>query len=76
MPEQRLAILEKMLKYCMPTHQVINIKEQVAEEYVALEKLLKTAPEHAIKKISERVIELGEISKMAASESADVSQDG
>jgi len=72
LPEQRLAILEKMLKYCMPTHQVINIKEQVQEEYAALEKLLKTAPDTAVRKIADRVVELAKAKEAAEQENPDV----
>ena len=64
-PVQRLAIMEKMLKYCLPLHSVINLREQVNEEYAALEKLLNSAPDEAVQAIAAKVFELQQMNRVA-----------
>ena len=55
---QRLSILEKLMQYCIPKQQTIDITEQVAAEYKALENLLLSAPDKAIDEIVKKIIEL------------------
>ena len=62
-PYQRLAILEKLMQYCIPKMQSIDATVQIAEEYNQLERLLKSAPDEAIQRIAEKVIALSELSK-------------
>ena len=62
-PYQRLAILEKLMQYCIPKMQSIDATVQITEEYNQLERLLKSAPDEAIQRIAEKVIALSELSK-------------
>ena len=57
-PEKRLAIIEKLMNYCIPKMQSVSIEAQIQAEYSELEKLLQSAPEEAIDKITERIITL------------------
>ncbi len=54
-PEKRLAIIEKLLQYTLPKQQSISIEAQISAEYAELERLLESAPEEAIERISERI---------------------
>ena|ERR1035437_623331 len=60
-PEKRLAIIEKLLAFCIPKLQNISIEGQIRAEYAELEKLLETAPEEAVERISERINQLREL---------------
>ena len=62
-PAQRLSIMEKLMQYCIPKQQAIDIAAQVSEEYRALEALLKNAPDEAVQRIADKVVELQKISK-------------
>jgi len=66
-PPQRVQILEKMLKYTIPTLQSVDMKAQVeaqvSAEYAALENLLKNAPDDAVSAIADKVKTLNELSK-------------
>jgi len=64
-PDKRLSILEKMMAYIVPKLSSVDVKTQINAEYEALEKLLKNAPDEAIEKITQKVVELKEISKQA-----------
>ena len=55
-PEKRLAILEKLMSYCVPKLQSVSIEAQIQAEYAELEKLLQSAPAEAIDKITERIM--------------------
>ena len=59
-PEKRLAILEKLMNFCIPKMQSVSVEAQINAEYIALEKLLETAPQEAIEQISIRILELRE----------------
>ena len=61
-PPQRLAILEKLMQYCIPKMQSIDATIQIAEEYNQLERLLKTAPDEAVSAIAAKVVALRELS--------------
>ena len=63
-PMQRLTVLEKLLQYALPkqTHQTTTVAEQISAEYAELEKLLQAAPEDAVLRISEKVLELKKLS--------------
>ena len=61
-PAQRLAILEKLMSYCIPKQQAIDVKAQVNAEYEALEKLLRSAPDAAVQRIADKVMELQKVS--------------
>ena len=64
-PAQRLSVLEKFLQYSLPKLQSVDIntqiETQVNAEYAALEKLLNEAPEDAVQRIADKVIELSNI---------------
>jgi len=66
-PAQRLAILEKLMQYCVPKLSSIDasvqISAQVNAEYSALETLLKNAPDDAVAAIADKVKKLNELSK-------------
>lgn len=57
-PEKRLAILERLFQYVLPKQQNISIEAQLQAEYRELRVLLENAPEDAIDKITERIINL------------------
>ena len=57
-PQQRLAILERLMQYCIPKMQSIDATVQIAEEYNQLERLLHTAPDEAVERITDKIIEL------------------
>ena len=57
-PEKRLAILERLFQYVLPKQQSISIEAQLQAEYRELRVLLENAPEDAIDKITERIINL------------------
>ena len=57
-PAQRLQILEKLMQYCTPKLQAISVEAQINAEYEALEKLLTNAPDEAIDRITERILNL------------------
>ena len=57
-PQQRLAMLEKLMQYVIPKMQSIDATVQIAEEYNHLERLLHTAPDEAIQRITDKIIEL------------------
>jgi len=59
--DKRLAIIEKLLSFCIPKQQSISIDAQISAEYAELEKLLETAPEEAVERISERINQLREL---------------
>ena len=62
-PMQRLAILEKLMQYCIPKMQSIDATVQIAEEYSQLERLLESAPEDAVQRIADKVMELSNTKK-------------
>ena len=55
---QRLVILERLMAFVIPKMQSIDATVQIAEEYNQLERLLQTAPDEAIQRIADRVMEL------------------
>ena len=57
-PEKRLAILERLFQYVLPKQQSISIEAQLQAEYRELRVLLENAPEDAIDKITERILNL------------------
>jgi len=59
-PEKRLAMIEKLLAFCIPKQQSISIEAQINAEYAELQRLLETAPEEAVERISERINQLRE----------------
>ena len=66
-PAQRLSILERYLQYSLPKLQSIDvtaqIDAQVSAEYSALEKLLNDAPDEAVQRIADKVMELSNRNK-------------
>jgi len=61
-PVQRLAIMEKMLAYCVPKLQSLDTKEQIRLEYLELERLLKASPDEAVQRIADKIMTLRELS--------------
>lgn len=57
-PAERLKIITSLINYVLPKQQAISIDEQISAEYKALEKLLESAPDEAIDKITEKIIKL------------------
>ena len=57
-PDKRLAILERLFQYVLPKQQSISIEAQLQAEYRELRVLLENAPEDAIDKITERILNL------------------
>jgi len=66
-PAQRLAIMEKFLQYSLPKLASVDINAQIEAqlklEYAELEKLLHNAPDEALRKISDKVMELSKHNK-------------
>lgn len=56
--KERLQIMTALLKYSIPTLSSVSVEAQIAAEYNELKKLLETAPEDAIEKISEKIMYL------------------
>lgn len=59
-PEERLRVLSGLLNYVLPKQQSITAEASIQAEYQELEKLLRTAPEEAIDRIAEKVLEMQE----------------
>ena len=57
-PKDRLLILEKLLKYALPTLQALSPEAAIQYEYLELEKFLEKCPEDAIQKIIGKIEEL------------------
>lgn len=57
-PDKRLAMLERLFQYVLPKQQSISIEAQLQAEYRELRVLLENAPEDAIDKITERILNL------------------
>lgn len=57
-PAQRLNVLEKLMQYCLPKQQTFDIKAQVSAEYEALERLLISAPDEFVDRVTEKIVEL------------------
>ena len=61
-PTQRLSILERYLQYSLPRLQSVSveaqIEAQVNAEYSALKQLLTDAPDEAVQRIADKVMEL------------------
>ena len=57
-PEKRLAIIEKLLAFCIPKQQSISVEAQISAEYAELEQLLEKAPTEAVEAITARIMEL------------------
>jgi len=57
-PKDRLVIIERLMQYTIPKMQSIDASVQIAEEYKQLERLLQSAPDAAVEKIVNKVIEL------------------
>jgi len=62
-PHQRVAVFEKLASYVIPKMQSIDATVQIAEEYNQLERLLQTAPDEAVERIAEKVMELSNENK-------------
>jgi len=62
-PQQRLVILERLMAFVIPKMSSIDASVQIAEEYNQLERLLQTAPDEAIQRIADRVMELNKQKK-------------
>ena len=60
-PKDRLVIIERLMQYVIPKQQSISVEAQIQAEYEQLEKLLNNAPDGAINKITEKIIELNKI---------------
>ena len=58
---QRLHVFEKLLHFCIPKPR--QREYNLAEEYAALERLLRTAPDKAVEQIALRVRELDRYAK-------------
>jgi hypothetical protein len=61
-PKDRIMTLEKFMQYVIPKQQSVNADAQIQSEYVYLERLLETAPDDAINAITDRILNLKEIS--------------
>jgi len=59
--KDRLQIIEKLIQYCIPKQQSINVEAQIQAEYEAIEKLIERLPEKAIEEITNRLIRLNKL---------------
>ncbi len=55
-PHQRISIIEKLLSYCLPKPQNLDL----SIEYRELERLLKSSPDEYIERIATRVLTLNQ----------------
>ncbi len=60
-PEKRLLIIEKLMKYVVPSLSAVSVEAQISAEYSELEKLLDKCPEDVIDRIAEKVERLNKI---------------
>jgi hypothetical protein len=61
-PKDRIIILEKFMQYVIPKQQSVSIEAQIQAEYACLGKLLEVAPNDAIDAITDRILNLKNIS--------------
>ena len=59
--EKRLLIIEKLMKYVVPSLSAVSVEAQISAEYSELEKLLDKCPEDVIDRIAEKVERLNKI---------------
>ena len=62
-PKDRWAVVERLMQYCTPKMQSVDATVQIAEEYAQLEKLLQNAPDEAVQRIADKVVELNKTAK-------------
>ena len=62
-PRDRWNIVEKLMGYITPKLQSLDTQEQIRLEYLELETLLKKAPDEAVQRIADKVMELKELSE-------------
>lgn len=60
-PEKRMAMIEKLLAFCIPKQQSISVEAQISHEYAELEKLLEKCPDEVIDRIAEKVEQLNKL---------------
>jgi len=59
-PNERLNVLQGLLKYSIPTLQSVSAVDLIETEYLQLQKLLDNASPEAIDLLSEKIMELSE----------------
>lgn len=59
-PNERLNVLQGLLKYSIPTLQSVSAVDLIETEYLQLQKLLDNASPEAIDLLSAKIIELSE----------------
>ena len=62
-PNERLSVLQGLLRYSVPTITPTTIEAQIQAEYNEMRALLEAAPEEAIEKITEKIIYLQQKTK-------------
>lgn len=61
-PEKRLLIIEKLMKYVVPSLSAVSVEAQISAEYSELEKLLDKCPEDVIDRIVDKIEALKNLS--------------
>ena len=62
-PFQRVTTLERLSQFVIPKLQSLGTQEQIKIEYLELERLLNSAPDEAVQRIADKVMQLKELSK-------------
>ena len=59
-PYQMLLFIEKLMGYVLPKQAPVSTEEQISTEYKALERLIDTAPDEFIDKITDKILKMQE----------------
>jgi len=62
-PIERWTITERLLQYITPKQQATTIEATIEAEYKELEKLLSSAPDKVIEKLTDKLIKLNQLNK-------------
>ena len=60
--KDRLLILERLMKYIVPSLSAVSVENQIAAEYSELEKILDKCPEDVIDRLAEKIQMLNNLS--------------
>lgn len=62
-PLERVKVISGLLQFIVPKQASVDIKSQIEAEYEALAKLIDTAPDEFVDKITEKILKLQEENK-------------
>lgn len=59
-PNERIKAVTSLLQYVLPKKQTMDIRQQVAAEYEAMQRLLDTADDEVIDRLADKIIKIRE----------------